>query len=212
MIAEHRARGRADDDLVRLRQSLLTRRQVRCLADDRRLRCRSHNIETRPHRTLGLVLMGRAGAPVYPRPNAVRGRARSHLSQRAVGGRRLRWTGFADLRGTAHGAVSIGLEMSSTEYVWAKLPDILPNVLRGNSVAQQGTHHVDPGRRYWTTHPSPRGEIYDRRKTSFTTSQAGTDVTHSEAGTRGRQSRYRYPVRDGGDRRPLYQFRSTGEL
>ncbi len=95
MIAEHRARGRADDDLVRLRQCLQTRRQVRRLADDRGLRCRSFadlvaddhrsggdadphreldpgrprdcgiqlrhridDVETRPHRTLGLVLMG----------------------------------------------------------------------------------------------------------------------------------------------------------
>ena len=33
MIAEHRARGGADDDLVRLRQRLQTRRQVRRLAD-----------------------------------------------------------------------------------------------------------------------------------------------------------------------------------
>ena len=39
MIAEHRARGGADDDLVRLRQRLQTRRQVRGLADDRGLRC-----------------------------------------------------------------------------------------------------------------------------------------------------------------------------
>ena len=95
VIAEHRARGRADDDLVRLRQCLQTRRQVRRLADDRGLRCRSFadlvaddhrsggdadphreldpgrpadcgiqlrhridDVETRPHRTLGLVLMG----------------------------------------------------------------------------------------------------------------------------------------------------------
>ncbi len=95
VVAEHRARGHADDDLVRLRQCLQTRRQVRCLADDRSLRCRSFadlitddhwsrrdadphrkldpgrpgdrgiqlrhridDIETRPHRTLGLVLMG----------------------------------------------------------------------------------------------------------------------------------------------------------
>ncbi len=95
MIAEHRARGRADDDLVRLRQCLQTRRQVRRLADDRGLRCRSFadlvaddhrsggdadphreldpgrpadcgiqlrhridDVETRPHRPLGLVLMG----------------------------------------------------------------------------------------------------------------------------------------------------------
>ena len=95
MIAEHRARGRADDDLVRLRQCLQTRRQVRRLADDRGLRCgsfadlvaddhrpggdadphreldpgrpadcgiqlrhRIDDIETRPHRALGLVLMG----------------------------------------------------------------------------------------------------------------------------------------------------------
>ena len=41
VIAEHRARGRADDDLVRLRQGLQTRRQVRRLADDRGLRCGS---------------------------------------------------------------------------------------------------------------------------------------------------------------------------
>ncbi len=41
MIAEHRARGRADDDLVRLRQCLQARRQVRRLADDRGLRCGS---------------------------------------------------------------------------------------------------------------------------------------------------------------------------
>ena len=41
VIAEHRARGRADDDLVRLRQCLQTRRQVRRLADDRGLRCGS---------------------------------------------------------------------------------------------------------------------------------------------------------------------------
>jgi hypothetical protein len=66
--------------------------------------------------------------------------------------------------------------------------------------------------RYWTTHPSPRGEICDRRKSSFTTSQAGAGVTHSKAGTRGRQSRYQYPVRDGGDRRPLYQFRIGARL
>jgi hypothetical protein len=95
VTAEHRARGRADDDLVRLRQCLQTRRQVRRLADDRGLRCRSFadlvaddhrsrgdadphreldpgrprdrgiqlrhridDIETHPHRTLGLVLMG----------------------------------------------------------------------------------------------------------------------------------------------------------
>ena len=95
VIAEHRARGRADDDLVRLRQCLQTRRQVRRLADDRGFRCRSFadlvaddhrsggdadphreldpgrprdrgiqlrhridDVETRPHRTLGLVLMG----------------------------------------------------------------------------------------------------------------------------------------------------------
>ena len=95
VIAEHRARGRADDDLVRLRQCLQTRRQVRRLADDRGFRCgsfadlvaddhrpggdadphreldpgrpadcgiqlrhRIDDIETRPHRTLGLVLMG----------------------------------------------------------------------------------------------------------------------------------------------------------
>ncbi len=95
MIAEHRARGRADDDLVRLRQCLQTRRQVRRLADDRgfrrrsfadlvaddhrsggdadphreldpgrpadrgiQLRHRIDDIETRPHRSLGLVLMG----------------------------------------------------------------------------------------------------------------------------------------------------------
>jgi hypothetical protein len=41
VIAEHRARSRADDDLVRLRQCLQTRRQVRRLADDRGFRCRS---------------------------------------------------------------------------------------------------------------------------------------------------------------------------
>jgi hypothetical protein len=95
VIAEHRARGRADEDLVRLRQCMQTRRQVRRLADDRGLRCgsladlvaddhgsrgdadphrefdpgrprdhsiqlrhRIHDIETRPHRTLGLVFMG----------------------------------------------------------------------------------------------------------------------------------------------------------
>ena len=95
VIAEHRARGRADDDLVRLRQRLQTRRQVRRLADDRGLRCgsfadlvaddhrsggdadphreldtgrpgdcgiqlrhRIDDVETRPHRTLGLVLVG----------------------------------------------------------------------------------------------------------------------------------------------------------
>ena len=95
MIAEHRARGRADDDLVRLRQCLQTRRQVRRLADDCGLRCgaladlvaddhrsggdadphreldpgrprdrgiqlrhRIDDVETRPHRSLGLVLMG----------------------------------------------------------------------------------------------------------------------------------------------------------
>ena len=95
VIAEHRARRRADDDLVRLRQCLQTRRQVRRLADDRGLRCRSFadliaddhrsggdadphreldpgrpadcgiqlrhridDVETRPHRSLGLVLMG----------------------------------------------------------------------------------------------------------------------------------------------------------
>ncbi len=95
MIAEHRARGRADDDLVRLRQCLQTRRQVRRLADDRGLRCgsfadlvaddhrsggdadphreldpgrpadcgiqlrhRIDDVETGPHRPLGLVLMG----------------------------------------------------------------------------------------------------------------------------------------------------------
>jgi hypothetical protein len=95
VIAEHRARRRADGDLVWLRQCLQTRRQVRRLADDRGLRCRSFadliaddhrpagdadphreldpggpagcgiqlrhridDVETRPHRTLGLVLMG----------------------------------------------------------------------------------------------------------------------------------------------------------
>ena len=41
VIAEHRARGRTDNDLVWLRQCLQTRRQVRRLADDRGLRCRS---------------------------------------------------------------------------------------------------------------------------------------------------------------------------
>ena len=41
MIAEHRAGGRADDDLVRLRQGLQTRRQVRGLADDSGFRCGS---------------------------------------------------------------------------------------------------------------------------------------------------------------------------
>src|SRR6516162_1965573 len=41
VIAEHRAGGRADDDLVRLRQCLETRRQVRRLADDCGLRCAS---------------------------------------------------------------------------------------------------------------------------------------------------------------------------
>ena len=41
VIAEHRARRRADDDLVRLRQCLQTRRQVRRLADDRGFRCGS---------------------------------------------------------------------------------------------------------------------------------------------------------------------------
>ena len=95
VIAEHRAGGRADDDLVRLRQGLQTRRQVRRLADDRGFRCgsfadlvaddhrsggdadphreldpgrpgdrgiqlrhRIDDVETRPHRPLGLVLMG----------------------------------------------------------------------------------------------------------------------------------------------------------
>jgi hypothetical protein len=95
VTAEHRARGRTDDDLVRLRQCLQARRQVRRLADDRglrrgsfadliaddhrsrgdadphreldprrpancgiQLRHRIDDIETRPHRTLGLVLMG----------------------------------------------------------------------------------------------------------------------------------------------------------
>jgi hypothetical protein len=95
VIAEHRARRRADDDLVWLRQCLQTRRQVRRLADDRGLRCRSladliaddhrpggdadphreldpgrprdrgvqfrhriDDVETRPHRPLGLVLVG----------------------------------------------------------------------------------------------------------------------------------------------------------
>ena len=95
VIAEHRARGGTDDDLVRLRQCLQTRRQVWRLADDRGFRCgsfadlvaddhrpggdpdphreldpgrpvecgiqlrhRIDDIETRPHRTLGLVLMG----------------------------------------------------------------------------------------------------------------------------------------------------------
>jgi hypothetical protein len=43
-----------------------------------------------------------ARAPVDPRPNAVLGCARSHLSPRAIGGRRLCRTGFADLRGAAH--------------------------------------------------------------------------------------------------------------
>jgi hypothetical protein len=41
MTTEHRARGRADDDLVRLRQCLQTRCQVRRFADDRGLRCGS---------------------------------------------------------------------------------------------------------------------------------------------------------------------------
>ena len=95
MIAEHRAGGRADDDLVRLRQCLQTCGQVRRLADDRGFRCgsladliaddhrpggdadphceldpgrprdrgiqlrhRIDDIETRPHRALGIVLMG----------------------------------------------------------------------------------------------------------------------------------------------------------
>jgi hypothetical protein len=95
VIAQHRARGRADDDLVRLRKRLQTCRQVRGPADDRGFRCRSfadliaddhrsrsdadphrefdpgrprdrsiqlrhgiHDIETRPRRSLGLVLMG----------------------------------------------------------------------------------------------------------------------------------------------------------
>jgi tetratricopeptide (TPR) repeat protein len=43
-----------------------------------------------------------AWAPVHPRPNAVLGCARSHLSPRAVGGRGLCRTGFADLRGAPH--------------------------------------------------------------------------------------------------------------
>jgi hypothetical protein len=95
VIAEHRSRGRADNDLVRLRERLQTGREVRRLADDRGFRCgafadlvaddhrsggdadshreldprgprdrgiqlrhRLHDIETRPRRTLGLVLMG----------------------------------------------------------------------------------------------------------------------------------------------------------
>jgi hypothetical protein len=44
------------------------------------------------------------GHPVT-RPNAVLGCARSHLLPRAIGGRRLCRTGFADLRGAAHRAV-----------------------------------------------------------------------------------------------------------
>src|SRR4029077_829812 len=47
-----------------------------------------------------------ARAPVDPRPNAVLGRAPSHLSPRAIGGRRLCRTGFADLRGAPHRGVS----------------------------------------------------------------------------------------------------------
>jgi hypothetical protein len=95
VIPEHRARRRADNDLVRLRQCLQACGQVRRLADDRGLRCgafadliadddrsggdadphreldpglpagcgiqlrhRLDDVETRPRRALGLVLMG----------------------------------------------------------------------------------------------------------------------------------------------------------
>ena len=95
MIAEHRPRGRADNDLIGLRQYLQACGQVRRLADDRGFRCgsladlvaddhrsggdadphseldrgrpadcgiqlrhRIDDVETRPRRTLGLVLMG----------------------------------------------------------------------------------------------------------------------------------------------------------
>ena len=75
VIAEHRARGRADDDLVRLRQCLQTRRQVRRLADDRGFRCRSfadlvaddHRSggDADPHRELD---PGRPGGPRHSAP------------------------------------------------------------------------------------------------------------------------------------------------
>ena len=47
-----------------------------------------------------------ARTPVHPRPHTELRGARSHLSSRAIAGRRLCRTGFADLRGAAHRAVS----------------------------------------------------------------------------------------------------------
>ena len=44
VIAEHRAGGRADNDLVRLRQGLQTGCEVQRLADDRGFRCGSFAI------------------------------------------------------------------------------------------------------------------------------------------------------------------------
>ena len=74
MIAEHRARGRADDDLVRLRQCLQTRRQVRRLADDRGFRCGSFaDLVADDHRSGGDADPHREldpGRPAGPRHSA----------------------------------------------------------------------------------------------------------------------------------------------
>ena len=77
MIAEHRSRRRADNDLVRLRQCLQTGCEVRRLADDRGFRCRSFaDLVTDDHRSGGDADPYRELDPGRPRDRGIQLRHR----------------------------------------------------------------------------------------------------------------------------------------